>query len=88
MRRIMLERKEVNQEIDCVIVDYPFVMKIHREILDEIQTCKFTTDPIISAITKVAEKYGAEPFNAGDTGFYLFRFKSEKDKLAFILKNV
>lgn len=72
--------KEVNPELDCVMIEYPFVDKIHNEIL------ALGCD-VGNSIHVLAEKYGAEAFLADGSDYYLFRFKTPQDKLAFILKN-
>ena len=85
----MLESKEVNPELDCVIIDCPFVNKIHKEICEQADSMEHYPEiAFSSAITHVAAKYGAEAYSKKGTSWYMFRFKSEKDKLAFILKNV
>ena len=84
----MLESKEVNQEIDCVIADCSFASKIHKEMLAELGSFMQTSDPIAAAVVKIATNYGAEAYTVDGTHFYMFRFKSKQDKLAFILKNV
>jgi hypothetical protein len=84
----MLEGKPVNQETDCIIADYSFVSKIHNEIMEKIHSYTDYGDKFIKAAKEVAASYGAEAYSAGETDYYMFRFKTEKDKFAFILKNI
>lgn len=75
--------------LDCVMIEYPFCERIHREAFDKVE--RHSADRLetfIDELRKIAAKFDAEVYNKQGTSWYMFRFKSEKDKLAFILKNV
>lgn len=84
----MLEKVEVNPQLDCVIIEYSFVNKIHNEILETVGNSGSIVGSIDTAIRTIAHKYGAEAYLKEESAWYLFRFKTGQDKLAFILKNV
>jgi hypothetical protein len=84
-----LESVEVNPQLDCVIIECSFVNKIHKEILATVANSGSIVGSIDIAIRTIAHKYGAEAYlKKEESSWYLFRFKTEQDKLAFILKNV